>query len=125
MTSANYAELKVLQEKYGSSGYSALAFPCNQFGGQEPGSNAEIQAFAKAKGATYPVFGKIDVNGPKEDPLYTFLKKSTKGFLPIAPPIPWNFGKFLVVDGVPSKRYEPTTSPLAIEKDVRKALGLK
>jgi len=59
------------------------------------------------------------------DPLYTFLKKSTKGFLPFAPPIPWNFGKFLVVDGVPSKRYEPTTSPLAIEEDIRKALGLE
>ncbi len=118
--------------------------------GQEPGSNADVQAFAKTNGAKYPVFGKvrgpvfhsdyawqhqlivvarpnkqIDVNGGNADPLYKFLKDSTPNALGLKIPIPWNFGKFLCVEGVPTKRFEPTTSPLAIEKDIRKGLGLE
>ena len=93
--------------------------------GQEPGTNAEIQAFARGKGARFPVFAKVDVNGAKADPLFVFLRANTKAALGITgAPIPWNFGKFLCVDGVPTSRYEPTVAPLAIEGDVRKALGL-
>ena len=93
-----------------------MAFPCNQFGGQEPGSNAEVQQFARNKGATFPVLGKLEVNGPGEDPLFTYLKSKKGGLLGSA--IKWNFSKFLCRDGIPVKRYAPTDSPLSFEKDI-------
>jgi len=105
-----------LYEKYNQQGLEILAFPCNQFGKQEPGSNAEIQEFAKGKGATFPVLGKLEVNGPNESPLYTYLKSKQGGFMGSA--IKWNFGKFLCRNGVPVKRYAPTDSPLSFEKDI-------
>nr|BBB37584.1 glutathione peroxidase [Chattonella marina var. antiqua] len=121
LTASNYQELPQLYEKYGEEGLEILAFPCNQFGAQEPGSNAEIQKFAKARGAEFPVFSKIDVNGDAEHPLYTYLK-SEKGELG-GNDIKWNFSKFLVdAEGKPTGRYAPTTSPLAIEDDIKKLL---
>ena len=120
MTAQNYAELQTLYEKYNSRGLEILAFPCNQFGKQEPGSNVEIQEFARNKGATFPVLGKLEVNGPGEDPLYTYLKSKKGGLLGSA--IKWNFGKFLCANGVPVKRYAPTDSPLSFEKDIEAEL---
>lgn len=109
-----------MYEKYGSQGLEIIGFPCNQFGKQEPGSNAEIQAFAKGQGATFPILGKLEVNGPGEDPLFTFLKSKQGGFLGSA--LKWNFSKFLCTNGVPVKRYAPTDSPLSFEQDIVKEL---
>ena len=87
-----------------------LGFPCNQFGRQEPGTNAEILEFVRAKfGAEFPMFAKIDVNGNGEAPLYTFLKEGKP------PTIKWNFTKFLVDgDGNVVERFEPGVTPEAI-----------
>jgi len=107
----------VLYERYASRGFEILAFPCNQFGGQEPGTNAEIQAFAKARGATYPVFGKIDVNGAEADPVYKWLKSQASEAL--GDGIKWNFAKFLLNgEGKVVKRYGPPASPLSFEADI-------
>ncbi|KAJ1617248.1 thioredoxin-like protein [Pavlovales sp. CCMP2436] len=73
-------------------GFEVLGFPSNQFGGQEPGSPAEIRKFVDGYGVTFPMFAKIDVNGPNTAPLYAFLKSGT----PLFADIKWNFGKFLV-----------------------------
>jgi len=124
LTASNYAELKQLYEKYSRKGFEVLAFPCNQFGAQEPGTNAEIQAFAKSQGAKFPVFGKIEVNGDGAAPVYKWLKDELKeggllGFM--GNDLKWNFSKFLVgPDGKPVKRYAPTDSPLSIEPDIVK-----
>jgi glutathione peroxidase len=120
LTAQNYAELQTLYEKYNSRGLEILAFPCNQFGKQEPGSNAEVQEFARNRGATFPVLGKLEVNGPGEDPLYSYLKSKKGGLLGSA--IKWNFSKFLCTNGVPVKRYAPTDSPLSFEKDIEAEL---
>lgn len=110
-----------MYDKYSSEGLEVLAFPCNQFGGQEPGTNAEIQAFAKSKGARYPVFAKIEVNGDGADPLYKFLKAAGGGILQ---DIKWNFSKFLCdADGKVVKRYPPTTSPLSFVDDIEALLN--
>lgn len=97
------------------------AFPCNQFGGQEPGSNADVKAFAQSKGAEYPLFAKIDVNGPNAHPLWKWAKEC-KGSMPTSD-IKWNFGKFLLdKDGKVYERYAPTSSPMSIEGDIKKLL---
>jgi len=99
-----------------------LGFPCNQFGGQEPGSNAEVKAFATAKGLKKVLFSKIDVNGPKAHPLYVKLKKEAGNktlMSMLGDDIKWNFGKFLITNGNSIKRYEPTTSPKAILPDIK------
>ena len=100
-----------------------LAFPCNQFGGQEPGTDAEILEFAKSKyDATFPMFSKIDVNGADEAPLYTFLKAERPGEGD-SPDIAWNFTKFLVdAQGNVVKRYEPQTTPEDIAADLGSVL---
>ena len=90
MTDQNYRELQSLYEKHAASGFEVLAFPCNQFGAQEPGSDAEIKAFTDGYGVTFPLFAKIDVNGPNAHPLYVHLKKQ-KGEL-LGDDIKWNFG---------------------------------
>lgn len=122
MTNQNYLELKQLYEKYSSRGLEILAFPCNNFGGQEPGTNAEILEFARQKGASYPIFGKLECdNDPITDPLYKFLKSSLSvGFLGLlGRGLKWNFAKFLCdANGVPIKRYLPVNSPLSIEADI-------
>jgi glutathione peroxidase len=95
-----------------------LGFPCNQFMGQEPGTAAEIAEFCSTNyGVTFPVFAKIEVNGPGEHPLYSWLKQDFPG------DIEWNFGKFLVGrDGKVRARYAPMVTPEALEADIRAAL---
>lgn len=98
-----------------------LAFPCNQFGGQEPGSNAEIKSFASRQGAKFPLFAKVDVNGSGASPLWDFLKKEQGGLL--TSDIKWNFTKFLVDrEGRVVKRYASTTTPGEIEADIKALL---
>ncbi|KAK9100135.1 hypothetical protein Scep_023565 [Stephania cephalantha] len=123
LTSSNYTELSHLYEKYKPQGFEILAFPCNQFGGQEPGSNPEIKKFACTRfKAEFPIFDKVDVNGPFTAPVYQFLKSSSGGFL--GDVIKWNFEKFLVdKNGKVVERYPPTTSPFQIEKDIKKLLA--
>ncbi|XP_057775766.1 probable phospholipid hydroperoxide glutathione peroxidase [Salvia miltiorrhiza] len=124
LTNSNYTELTKLYEKYKDQGLEILAFPCNQFGSQEPGTNEEIQEFACTRfKAEYPIFDKVEVNGPNAAPIYKYMK-SVKGGL-FGDSIKWNFSKFLVdKEGRVVDRYAPTTSPLSIEKDVKKLLGL-
>ncbi|CAI9094036.1 OLC1v1029680C1 [Oldenlandia corymbosa var. corymbosa] len=123
LTNSNYTELTKLYEQYKDQGLEILAFPCNQFGSQEPGSNEEIQQFACTRfKAEYPIFDKVDVNGPTAAPIYKFLKSSKGGLF--GDGIKWNFSKFLVdKDGHVVDRYAPTTSPLSIEKDIKKLLA--
>ncbi|KAG4972935.1 hypothetical protein JHK87_029756 [Glycine soja] len=104
------------------NGLEILAFPCNQFGAQEPGTNEEIVEFACTRfKAEFPIFDKVDVNGDNAAPLYKFLKSSKGGLF--GDSIKWNFSKFLVdKDGNVVDRYAPTTSPLSIEKDIKKLL---
>ena len=85
-----YAGMQNIYDTYSSKGFGILAFPCNQFGGQEPGSNSEIQTFAKTQfNAKFPILGKIDVNGPSTDPVYKFLKSTATDPVPTAG---WNPG---------------------------------
>uniref|UniRef100_A0A0E0K398 Glutathione peroxidase n=1 Tax=Oryza punctata TaxID=4537 RepID=A0A0E0K398_ORYPU len=123
LTNSNYTELSQLYEKYKDQGFEILAFPCNQFGGQEPGTNEEIVQFACTRfKAEYPIFDKVDVNGDNTAPIYKFLKSSKGGLF--GDNIKWNFSKFLVdKEGSVVERYAPTTSPLSMEKDIKKLLG--
>uniref|UniRef100_A0A0E0DY29 Glutathione peroxidase n=1 Tax=Oryza meridionalis TaxID=40149 RepID=A0A0E0DY29_9ORYZ len=96
LTTANYTELSHLYEKYKTQGFEILAFPCNQFGAQEPGSNPQIKQFACTRfKAEFPIFDKVDVNGPNTAPIYKFLKSSAGGFL--GDLVKWNFEKFLAI----------------------------
>ncbi|KAA3471053.1 putative glutathione peroxidase 4 [Gossypium australe] len=115
LTQSNYKELNVLYEKYKNQGFEILAFPCNQFGGQEPGTNEQIQeATCSMFKAEFPIFDKVEVNGKNAAPLYKFLKSEKVGYFGDA--IKWNFTKFLVnKEGKVVERYAPTTSPLNIE----------
>ncbi|THG16523.1 hypothetical protein TEA_010566 [Camellia sinensis var. sinensis] len=115
LTNSNYKELSQLYEKYKDQGLEILAFPCNQFGGQEPGNNEQIVEFACTRfKAEFPIFDKVDVNGENAAPIYKFLKSSKGGFF--GDGIKWNFSKFLAdQDGNVIGRYAPTTSPLSIE----------
>ncbi|CAH2077318.1 unnamed protein product [Thlaspi arvense] len=123
LTSSNYSELSQLYEKYKNQGFEILAFPCNQFGGQEPESNPDIKRFVCTRfKAEFPIFDKVDVNGPSTAPIYQFLKSKSGGFL--GDFIKWNFEKFLVdKKGNVVERYPPTTSPFQIEKDIQKLLA--
>ncbi|GAU17703.1 hypothetical protein TSUD_07640 [Trifolium subterraneum] len=118
LTSSNYTELSHLYDNFKDRGLEVLAFPCNQFGMQEPGSNEEIKQFACTKfKAEFPIFDKVDVNGPFTAPVYQFLKSSSGGFF--GDLIKWNFEKFLVdKNGKVVERYPPTTSPFQIEVKV-------
>lgn len=114
MTAVNYRQLAELYSKYSddsNGGLRILAFPCNQFGGQEPGTNEEIKKFAQDHGAKYDLFDKINVNGGSEHPLYTFLKAKQQGTLINA--IKWNFTKFVIdKEGVPVARLGPKDDPI-------------
>ncbi|KAF7810272.1 putative phospholipid hydroperoxide glutathione peroxidase [Senna tora] len=123
LTNSNYTELNQLYEKYKGKGLEILAFPCNQFGAQEPGSNEQILEFACTRfKAEFPIFDKVDVNGDNAAPLYKHLKSSKGGLF--GDNIKWNFSKFLVdKEGNVVERYAPTTSPLSIEKDLQKLLS--
>jgi glutathione peroxidase len=119
-----YAGLERLYGNYRGRGLEVLGFPCNQFGGQEPGSAEEIRAFCGNEyGVTFPIFAKIDVNGPHAHPLYQFLKKEKPGFLGIGR-IPWNFTKFLVDrQGVVVRRFSPATKPAALAGTIEELLA--
>ncbi len=101
-----------MQEEHGDKGFNVLAFPCNQFGAQEPGTNAEILEFATSKyDANFPMFAKVEVNGEGAAPLYVWLKDQQPGEGDSAD-IAWNFTKFLVDrSGAVVKRYEPMATP--------------
>jgi glutathione peroxidase len=105
-----YASLETTYQKYKDKNFTILAFPCNQFGGQEPGTSEEIKEFCSSKySVTFPMFEKIDVNGTKRHPLYTMLAGEGS---PFPGDIKWNFGKFLVgKDGKILKRFEPKVQP--------------
>jgi glutathione peroxidase len=119
-----YAGLENLYETLKDDGLTVLGFPCNQFGEQEPGEAAEIGAFCeKNYGVTFPMFDKIDVNGPAAHPLFKFLKHEKSGLLG-SEAIKWNFTKFLVGrDGEVVARYAPQTKPEEMEAPIRKLLG--
>jgi glutathione peroxidase len=118
-----YSGLQKLYDQHKVSGFEVLGFPCNQFGQQEPAKDSEIQDFCDLNyGVKFPLFSKIDVNGPKAHPVYEFLKKARPGFLGLKG-IKWNFTKFLIDrTGRPIKRYSPQTAPAVIEKDIAAAL---
>ncbi|KAJ3091696.1 peroxiredoxin hyr1 [Quaeritorhiza haematococci] len=118
-----YTGLEALYQKYKDRGLVILGFPCNQFGGQEPGSSEEIATFCtRTYNVTFPIMNKIEVNGKGEDPIYGWLKKEKPGILGLKM-IKWNFEKFLVdKDGKVVHRYASTTSPESIGADVEKLL---
>jgi glutathione peroxidase len=118
-----YAGLEALHRKYADRGFEVLAFPCNQFGGQEPGSDADIAAFCDARfGVTFPLFAKVEVNGDGADPLFQWLKAAAPGLLG-SQGIKWNFTKFLIDrQGKVVARYAPTTKPAALRTDIEKLL---
>ncbi len=111
-----YEGLEKLYEKLSGKGLTVLGFPCNQFGAQEPGSASDIGSFCQVNyGVTFPMFAKIDVNGPDAHPLYKFLKEEKPGLLG-SQRIKWNFTKFLVDRaGKVVGRFAPTTKPEQIE----------
>ncbi|XP_074596246.1 uncharacterized protein LOC141851398 [Brevipalpus obovatus] len=110
LTKSNYEQLNELHAKYSDAGLKIAAFPCNQFGSQEPGTCAILKNFLKQQNVKFDVFGKIDVNGETAHPLYKYLKQAQHGFITDA--IKWNFSKFLVnKQGIPVKRYAPTDEP--------------
>ena len=118
-----YEGLEELYRDYKDRGFEILAFPCNQFGAQEPGDAAEIANFCSLTyDVTFPVFGKIDVNGPDAAPLYRWLKKEAPGLLGTEG-IKWNFTKFLIDrDGKVVDRYAPQTKPGDIAADIEQLL---
>ena len=118
-----YKGLEALYKKLHGKGLEILGFPCNQFGAQEPGSEAEIEQFCEVNyGVTFPMFAKIDVNGDNAAPLYKYLKKEKPGLLG-SEAIKWNFTKFLVDrDGKVVERYAPNAEPASIAGDIEKLL---
>jgi len=118
-----YKGLEALYEKLHARGLEVLGFPCNQFGAQEPGSEAEIAQFCELNyGVKFPLFAKIDVNGSNAAPLYQYLKKEKPGLLG-SEAIKWNFTKFLVDrKGNVVERYAPNVEPQAIAGDIEKLL---
>ncbi|EMR11579.1 hypothetical protein PNEG_00023 [Pneumocystis murina B123] len=120
---SQYSNLEKLYQKYKDSGFEILAFPCNQFGNQEPGTNEEIIEFCSRKyNVTFLIFDKIEVNGDNADPVYVFLKNQKKGLLNISR-IKWNFEKFLInKTGEVVNRYSSFTKPENIACDIEKLL---
>ena len=118
-----YQGLESLYRRFRDSAFFVLGFPSNQFGAQEPGDSNEIRTFCKIKyDVTFPLFAKIEVNGPGEHPLYRFLKSEKKGFLGEA--IKWNFTKFLTDRaGNVVRRYGPWTTPEAIAPEIERLLA--
>ena len=118
-----YEGLEALYRKFKPKGLVVLGFPCDQFGHQEPGDEAEIRNFCSLNyDVSFPMFAKIDVNGTHTHPLYKYLKHEAKGLLG-SEAIKWNFTKFLIdKDGTVVKRYAPADTPQGIEKEVAAAL---
>ena len=119
-----FAGLEKLHQQYGPQGLAVIGFPCNQFGAQDPGSDAEIGAFCqKNYGVSFAMMAKIEVNGPGAHPLYQWLKHEAPGLLG-SEGIKWNFTKFLIGrDGRVLKRYAPQDTPAKIAKDIETALA--
>ncbi len=119
-----YAGLEQLWRDYRERGLVVLGFPCDQFGHQEPGDEAEIQNFCTLNyEVSFPLFAKIDVNGDAANPLWRWLKDEKSGFLGIDA-IKWNFSKFLVGrDGSVIRRYAPNDAPESLRGDIEAALG--
>jgi glutathione peroxidase len=118
-----YDGLEKLYQQFKDKDFEVLGFPCNQFGGQEPGDADEIAEFCKVNfGVTFPLMAKVDVNGPDASPLFDWMKNEKKGLMG-STSIKWNFTKFLVGrDGKVVKRYGPQDTPAAIAKDIEKLL---
>jgi glutathione peroxidase len=119
-----YEGLEALHKKYGERGFEILAFPCNQFGNQEPGDAEEIKNFCSLKyDVSFPLMAKVDVNGANADPLWGYLKSQQAGLMG-SRGIKWNFTKFLVDrQGNVVARHGPTVKPAALEKDIERLLG--
>lgn len=119
-----YSGLQALYTRYHAQGFSVLGFPCNQFGRQEPGDDKTIHQFCTERYVvSFPMFSKIEVNGPHALPLYDWLKTQKTGILGSSS-IKWNFTKFLIGrDGQVLERYGPTTKPEALESAINNALG--
>jgi glutathione peroxidase len=118
-----YEGLEALHRDYAAKGAEVLGFPCNQFGSQEPGNAEEIKSFCSLTyDVTFPMFAKIDVNGPNTHPLYAYLENEKRGMWG-SKSIKWNFTKFLIgKDGRVLGRYGPQVKPEAIKADIEKAL---
>ena len=119
-----FAGLEQLHQAYGGRGLAVLGFPCNQFGRQDPGSNAEIAGFCQRNyGVSFPMMGKIEVNGAGAHPLYRWLTAEAPGLLG-SKAIKWNFTKFLVGrDGRVIRRYAPQDAPEKLARDIEAALA--
>lgn len=117
-----YEGLEKLYRKYSPNGFVVLGFPCNQFGNQEPGDAAAIREGCLIHyGVSFPIFAKIDVNGPQAHPLFVWLEQKLPGIL--GRKVRWNFTKFLIGrDGTPLRRFAPSTTPEKLESAVRAAL---
>ncbi len=119
-----YTGLEALWKEYGPKGLAVVGFPCNQFGAQEPGSAEDIRQFCSLTyPVSFPLFAKVEVNGPNTHPVYGFLKTGATGVLGTEA-VKWNFTKFLVAkDGRVVERYAPTTTPAALKADIDKLLA--
>ncbi|MQR85295.1 redoxin domain-containing protein [Bacillus megaterium] len=120
---SQYKDLQALYEEEKENGLTVLGFPCNQFGGQEPGSSNDIEQFCELNyGVSFPMFAKVDVKGEHAHPLFTYLTEQAPGLLG-SKGIKWNFTKFLVNrQGEVVKRYAPQTAPKDIQKDIKELL---
>ncbi|QKE71953.1 glutathione peroxidase [Arthrobacter citreus] len=118
-----YKDLQALYEEYKEQGLVILGFPCNQFMNQEPGSNEEIQSFCELNyGVSFPVFGKIEVNGDKADPLFKYLSSEAPGIMGLKS-IKWNFTKFIIdKNGKVIERFAPQTNPQELRPTLEKLL---
>lgn len=119
-----YQGLETLYRSYRERRFAVLGFPCDQFGHQEPGNEADIRQFCSVNyGVSFPLFAKIEVNGPNAHPLFQYLKQARRGVLGTEA-IKWNFTKFLIdAHGEPLRRYAPADTPESIEKDLVGLLG--
>ncbi|CAG9610364.1 glutathione peroxidase [Pseudoneobacillus rhizosphaerae] len=119
-----YAELQKIYDQYKENGFFVLGFPCNQFGGQEPGSEEKISEFCSLNyGVSFPLFAKVDVNGENAHPLFQYLKEESPRQSESSD-IEWNFAKFLINrNGQVVGRYAPSVSPIDIGDDIEKLLG--
>ncbi|WP_088041982.1 glutathione peroxidase [Bacillus sp. EAC] len=118
-----YKDLQAIYEEFKEQGLVVLGFPCNQFMNQEPGSNEEIQSFCELNfGVTFPIFGKIDVNGENADPLYKYLREKAPGIMGLKS-IKWNFTKFIIdKKGNVIERFAPQTNPQEMRSTIEKLL---
>lgn len=121
MTPRNYKELVQLHTDLYARGLRILAFPCNQFGNQEPGSTADIEAFAAGYGVQFEMFAKVDVNGQSAHPVFKFLRSHLSDILGSS--VKWNWTKFLCDrNGMPVKRFSPPSNPLSLRAEIEKLL---